>query len=71
MPRTITTYAEAEYKSCCEEIKSVDEKVLMISNEGQYCISLVPRWSNWGSTLEDGTKLQIGKVYKITIEVED
>jgi hypothetical protein len=71
MARTITTYAEAEYKSCREAIKSADGKSVTISNEGQGCICLVPRWSNWGATLEDGTKLHIGKVYKINIEVED
>ena len=42
-----------------------------MDNEGQYCMALVPTWKDWGSKLMDGTELQEGKHYKITIEIEE
>ena len=71
MAKTVTTYAEAKWMSCREETRSSDGKVIAIGNEGQSCITLTPRWSAWGKALEDGTELQAGKTYKITIEVEE
>lgn len=72
MPRIVEAYAVAEWKSCREEIRDESSKVVAISNEGQSCVTLVPRWANWGRTLEDGvTQLEPGKTYKISIEIEE
>jgi hypothetical protein len=70
MPKIVTTYAEASWKSCREETK-LEGGGVILGNEGQSCITLTPRWSAWGRALEDGTQLQAGKTYKITIEVEE
>jgi hypothetical protein len=70
MSKIIETIAEASWKSCREEVRGPDGSI-SVANEGQACITLTPRWGNWGSTLEDGTKLEAGKCYKITIEVEE
>ena len=70
MSKIIETCAEASWKSCRTEDRSADGTIIGISNEGQSCITLTPRWGSWGRTLEDGTELQAGKTYKITIEVE-
>lgn len=67
--RTITTYAKAKRIAAGETTKI--ENVTLVTNEGQSCIALVPRWGNWGATLEDGTRLKEGESYKITIEVPD
>ena len=67
MNRIISTYAEAELISCRKEVHT--EYMHSVSNEGQSCITLTPRWSEYGRALEDGTVLQAGKTYKITIEV--
>jgi hypothetical protein len=71
MSKIIKTIAEASWKSCRREILDNAGRTVGIENEGQSCITLTPRWSNWGSSLEDGTKLVAGKHYKITIEVEE
>lgn len=65
--RIIETYAEAK-RIEAGEIKQRGN-VIIVENEGQTCIALVPRWANWGETLEDGTRLKEGETYKITIEV--
>lgn len=67
--RTIETYAEAKRIPAGEVIKR--DNINIICNEGQSCIALVPRWTNWGATLKDGTKLKEGRTYKIIIEVPD
>jgi len=65
----IETLAQAKRIDAGEVIKQ--EGFTLVSNEGQSCIALVPRWANWGATLQNGKKLIEGRTYKIIIEVED
>ena len=71
MSRIIKTIAEARRISAGTPIKNSDGMVIGMDNEGQYCMALVPTWKDWGSKLMDGTELQEGKHYKITIEIEE
>lgn len=67
MGKVIETYAKAKRMPAGETV--VSGKAVVITNEGQSCMCLVPRWANWGNTLEDGSRLEEGKTYKITIEI--
>jgi hypothetical protein len=69
MEKRVEVLAEAQMISCRKETHFGGG--VSIDNEGQFCIALVPRWGNWGATLEDGTKLIEGKVYKISIVIEE
>ena len=66
--KSIRTWAVAKRIPIGEWIES--SNMVIISNEGQSAIALVPRWKDWGASLEDGTSLEEGKIYKIIIEVE-
>lgn len=71
MIRTIKTTAQAKWISARTETKDSKGNTIAIDNEGQFCITLVPLWTGGGKTLMDGTMLEEGKQYKITIEIEE
>ena len=66
--RVIKTFATAKRVPAGEVVKR--DNVIVIVNEGQSCMALVPRWGEWGAALEDGTRLVEGQNYRITIEVD-
>ena len=68
--RKLETVAEAKLVSLRKETRNADGIVVAVDNDGQYGMALIPTWKDWGRELIDGTKLQEGKYYKITIEVE-
>ena len=70
MGKIIETMAQAKWISARTEIKDLEGRVIGVDNEGQTCIALIPVWANWGRTLLDGTELEGGKHYKITIEIK-
>ena len=69
--KIIKTGAQAMWVSARTETKDPEGGGVSIANEGQSCIALVPVWANYGRTLLDGTELEGGKYYKITIEIDD
>ena len=56
--RTIETYAEAK-RIPAGGLTQIGN-MTVITNEGQSCIALIPRWASWGTTLEETAKLKGG-----------
>ena len=66
----ITTTAKAICVPLYEKIEMKRKGIVAIIGDGQSAMALLPSWDNWGATLASGEKLQEGKRYQITIELD-